>query len=83
LLNDAELHSFAEMLKNVISRLNSILNYPSYNFYLHISPENEDLHFHLEFCPRVSKLGGFELGSDIVINIMPPEVAAKHYREGI
>ncbi len=79
-LTDEELYSFAGILKNILMRLNSLLKYPPYNFYLHVSPEKEDLHFHLELCPRVSKLGGFELGSDIVINIMPPEIAAEHYR---
>lgn len=79
-LKEDEMRSFARILKKILTRLNSILRYPSYNFYLHVSPEKEDLHFHLELCPRVSKLGGFELGSDIVINIMPPEIAAEHYR---
>lgn len=82
-LNGEEMNSFAGILKNILMRLNSLLNYPSYNFYLHISPEKEDLHFHLELCPRVSKFGGFELGSEIVINIMPPEIAAEHYRRKV
>ncbi|HDI73101.1 MAG TPA: galactose-1-phosphate uridylyltransferase [Candidatus Altiarchaeales archaeon] len=80
-LNEKERFSFAEILKKLISKLNSSMNYPPYNFYLHVSPKKEDLHFHLELCPRMSKWAGFELGSGLVINTMPPELAAKHYRE--
>ncbi|MEA3255688.1 MAG: galactose-1-phosphate uridylyltransferase [Candidatus Altiarchaeota archaeon] len=79
-LDEEERFSFAKTLKKLIYRLNSSLNYPPYNFYLHISPKRGDLHFHLELCPRLSKWAGFELGSGLVINTMPPEIAAKHYR---
>lgn len=48
---------------------------------MHIAPLNaKDFHFHIEICPRLTKLAGFELGSDIVINIMPPEKAAEELR---
>lgn len=82
-LNEGEKFSFAGILKKLISRLNSGLNYPPYNFYLHVSPEKEDLHFHLELCPRLSKWAGFELGSGLIINTMPPELAAEYYRKGL
>ena len=73
--------SLARAMKQLIGGLNSSLNYPPYNFYFHITPRNRDLHFHMELCPRVSKWAGFELGSGFVINTIPPEVAAEHYRE--
>ncbi len=80
-LNESELSSFALSLKKTINALNKILGKPSYNFYLHTSPQNADLHLHLELCPRVAIFGGFELGSGIIINTMPPEIAAKEYRK--
>lgn len=76
-----EIYSFAKMLKKILMQLNSFLNKPPYNFYLHISPKKEDLHLHLELFPRHSKLAGFEFGSDVIINVMPPEDAAKYYRK--
>ncbi len=79
-MKNEEINSFAEILQKILSRLNSSLNYPPYNFYLHLSPEGEDLHFHLELTPRLTKWAGFELGSGIIINVMPPEMAAEHYR---
>lgn len=80
-LDEEERFSLARILKKLVGGLNSSLNYPPYNFYLHISPKREDLHFHLELCPRLSKWAGFELGSGMIINTIPPEMAAKHYRE--
>jgi UDPglucose--hexose-1-phosphate uridylyltransferase len=82
-LDKKELYSFAETLKKILMRLNSSLNCPPYNYYLHVSPDVEDLHFHIELFPRLAKLAGFEFGSGIIINVMPPEIAAEHYMEGI
>lgn len=73
--------SLAFALKQVLSSLNSSLNYPAYNFYFHTAPKGEDLHFHIDVCPRISKWAGFELGGGVIINTMPPETAAGHYRD--
>ena len=81
-LTGSELSSFAGALKYVVGRLYDGLGPTPYNFYLHVSPMGNDLHFHLEFCPKISKIAGFELGSNIFINIMPPEDAARFYRNG-
>jgi len=79
-MDKKEMVSFAGALKKVLSALNSSLNYPPYNFVLHHAPEGKDLHFHLELLPRLSRFAGFEFGTGIVINTMPPELAAEHYR---
>ncbi len=78
---DEEKQSFAKMLKDILMRLNSNLNKPPYNFWLHISPDGEDLHLHLELAPRLANFAGMELGSEIVINVMSPELAARYYKE--
>jgi UDPglucose--hexose-1-phosphate uridylyltransferase len=77
-LNDIELDDLAQQMKHISSKLEE-LNAP-YNFDLHYAPEGSDLHFHIEIMPRLSIWAGFELGSDITINIMSPEDAAKFYR---
>jgi len=79
-LDGQELSSMAGALKAVLSRLKEGLNDPHYNLYVHISPAGEDLHLHVEVLPRLSIWAGFELGSEIVINTMPPEAAADFYR---
>jgi len=82
-MDSKERLSLAKTLKLLIGGLNSSLNYPPYNFFLHTAPKGVDSHFHIELCPRVSKWAGFELGTGFVINTMPPETAAKHYRDSI
>lgn len=79
----AGMNSFAKALKGILSALNSSLNYPPYNLVIHYAPEGKDLHLHLELLPRLSRFAGFEFGTEIVINTMPPEVAAEHYRSKI
>ncbi len=82
-MSKKELNSFATVLKEILSALNSSLNYPPYNFVLHYAPEGKDFHLHLELMPRLSRFAGFEFGTEITINTMPPEVAAEHYKSEI
>ena len=72
------LGSLAEIMKKVLKKLKSIG--ADYNYYVHYSPEGEDLHFHIEVAPRIATWAGFELGSGDVINSVSPEDAAKFYR---
>jgi UDPglucose--hexose-1-phosphate uridylyltransferase len=84
-LDDWELLELAQMLKKILLKLKE-LNV-SYNFFIHNSPQNyinnnqvKGMHFHLEICPRISIYGGFELGSEVIINTVSPESAARFYR---
>jgi UDPglucose--hexose-1-phosphate uridylyltransferase len=77
-MNEQEYNDLAEQLRLFTSKLEEI-NAP-YNFYLHHSVEGDDLHFHVEIAPRISIWAGLELGSDIDINIIAPESAARFYR---
>lgn len=78
LLNNDERISFAQALKQILSKLNSINL--SYNFFLHDVVKDKDQHFYLKIAPREAIFAGVELGSGIVINSIAPEVAAKFYR---
>ena len=82
-MSEKELFSFSTAVKKILHRLDESLRYPPFNFFIHYAPEGHDLHFHLEFAPRLSRFAGLEFGSEIVINAVSPEVAAKHYKEGI
>ncbi len=82
-LTGEERKSFAEAMKKILSALNKTLDYPPYNSYFHLSPDKEDFHLYMEILPRLSRWAGFELSNDIIINTMPPEMAAKHYRNNI
>jgi UDPglucose--hexose-1-phosphate uridylyltransferase len=89
---DVELGSLAEILKNVLSRLKTILSDPPYNFVLHQAPHPREarkvwpqirqiFHWHLEISPVLSHVAGFELGTGFYINPVTPEVAAASLRE--
>jgi len=77
-LNDKELNDIALAMKKILSKLKKIN--VSYNFYLHYSPQKENLHFHIEITPRIATWGGFELSTDFIINSVLPEDAARFYR---
>ncbi len=84
-LNDYELMDLSAIMKQVVSRLKE-LNC-SYNYYIHNSPEEyvksnipSSLHFHIEITPRIIIPGGFEYGTEAVINNISPEMAARFYR---
>lgn len=78
-LKNGEFKDLAAVFKKVLSKLGKI-NAP-YNFYLHYSPQNEDLHFHFEITPRMNKWAGLELATDSYVITVSPEDAAEFYRE--
>ncbi len=77
-LEENELMDLASTLKKILVKLKKIN--VSYNFYVHYSPVKENLHFHIEVCPRIATWGGFELSTNAVINSVMPEDAARFYR---
>ncbi len=77
-LNEAELTDIASAMKKILVKLKKIN--ASYNFFIHYSPEKENLHFHIEICPRIAYWGGFEMSTNSFINSVMPEDAAKFYR---
>ncbi len=78
MLNECNLDDLSSIIKQILKKIKE-LNAP-YNFMIHYSPTKEDnLHFHIEFIPRLSTWAGFEY-SGTIINSMPPENAAKFYR---
>jgi len=84
-MSEEEASDFASVLKEVLRRIALCLGRPSYNYAIHSAPSAEynvrAYHWHLEIYPRITTLGGFELGSDIYINVISPEDAAKSLRE--
>ncbi len=77
-LHETNLEDLAEILKKVLAKLHG-LNV-SYNYALHYAPKEHDLHFHIEVYPEIAIWGGFERGSNLIINSVSPEKAAAFYR---
>ncbi len=89
-----ELADLANVFKQILSRLKTVLDDPPYNCLLHTAPFRhqrgkighwktiaEDYHWHLELIPRLTRVAGFEWGSGFYINPTPPEESAKYLRE--
>ena len=79
LLNQVELKSFAKALKIILVKLKKLDL--SFNYFLHNVVSDKNEHLYLKIQPRDSIWAGVELGSGLVINSVPPEAAAKYYRE--
>ena len=72
----------AFMSRDVIRRLEQALDNPSYNFLMHLAPFGQSTadHWYMDFFPRTTRAAGFELGTDIWVNPIAPELAAKRLR---
>jgi len=89
-MTDSERRSLAKVLKLVLRKLFYKLKNPPYNYYIHSVPVTHSLltrydersyHWHLEILPRLTIWGGFELGSDVYVNTVMPEVSADLLRQ--
>lgn len=78
-LNKQELKSFAKVLKKILLKLKALDI--SFNYFLHQVVSDNDQHFYLKIQPRASVWAGVELGSGLIINSVPPEIAAQYYRK--
>lgn len=85
-----ERKALAHVLKEVFSRLYERMRNPAYNFYFHTVPfggsieskthdDRKSYHWHLVILPRVNIWAGFELGTEVYVNVVPPEMAAKFF----
>lgn len=76
---------FAMILKDILMRLDHVLEQPAYNYVIHTSPLPDSLndyyHWHMEIMPKLTKVAGFEWGTGFYINPTPPEEAARFLRE--
>ena len=79
------IQDLARFLKDVLTRMRTVLSDPSYNFIIHTAPieprERDEYHWHFELIPKLTKVAGFEWGTGFYINPTPPELAAKALRE--
>lgn len=77
-LTPQERRAFAVHLQRILRKI-AELSLP-YNFYFHQVVNDRDQHFYLKIRPRGSVWAGVEIGSGVIINPIPPEIAAKYYR---
>lgn len=82
---DALLPELAGCLRMALLKIERAVNKPPYNYLIHTSPLNsgplEHYHWHFEIIPRITRVAGFEWGTEFYINPVPPEHAAQFLRE--
>jgi UDPglucose--hexose-1-phosphate uridylyltransferase len=75
----------AQALGTTLRRLHGALGDHDYNFIVHSNPLRDppspSYHWHIEVMPSLTRLAGFEWGSGIHINPVPPEEAASFLRK--
>jgi len=93
-LGDNQALSLAHLLSRCLRALDKALQQADLNLCLSLSPSTQSFarghdgldqldqfwHWRIELIPRLLPLGGFELGTDLVINPTAPEAAAAHLR---
>lgn len=81
-----ELKNLADIMYNVLQRLERNIPRMPLNFYIHTLPtiheKSNSYHWHLEIVPRLANFGGYEIGSEVIIDVMSPEDAAEYLRTG-
>jgi UDPglucose--hexose-1-phosphate uridylyltransferase len=79
LASSAQIKSIAKALKLITSKL-KLIDLP-FNYFMHNVISNGSQHLYIKIQPRDSVWAGVELGSGLIINSVPPEMAAKFYRK--
>ncbi|MDR2345381.1 MAG: DUF4921 family protein [Planctomycetaceae bacterium] len=88
--DEIKLNEFSDLVRRTVYRLEKavywIKNKLAYNFVFHIEPFEHEFgknifHWRLSILPSLARAAGFEWGTGLHINPIPPETAAKKLRE--
>jgi UDPglucose--hexose-1-phosphate uridylyltransferase len=78
----ADLVSVGRAVRAALASLQDHLGDVPYNLVFHSAPFRapEPFHWHIHITPKLTTQAGFELGTGVLINIVPPEQAADELR---
>jgi UDPglucose--hexose-1-phosphate uridylyltransferase len=67
-------------IRDALALLRSKVGDAAYNLVFHTAPHHHEgpFHWHVHIVPRLTSLAGFEQGTGVMINIVAPELAARH-----
>ena len=84
-IRESEVANLAWVLRNVLRKMDRVLERPAFNLIVHSAPvqeaTSEHYHWHIEIIPKLTRVAGFEWGTGFYINPTPPEEAARFMRE--
>ncbi len=81
---DGDMQPLADASRSVLARLAAAAGDVPYNLVVHTAPpgtSTESFHWYIEVQPRMAVVAGFEQGTGILVNTVPPELAARELRE--
>jgi len=80
--NEETLAAVGLAIRDAVGQLTDALGDVSYNLVFHTAPHHYsgEYHWHVHLWPKLTTTAGFERGTGVLINIMPPESAAEHLR---
>lgn len=83
--NDDSLAAVGRALRDATGFLNAALGDISYNVGFHTAPHTHggEYHWHVHIWPNLATVAGFERGTGVMINVMPPEQAADTLRAAV
>jgi len=87
-ISPEQVESLAQILRDVLQKLDRTLGSPPYNLWLQDRPFlrprggywntiEDDFHWHIEILPQIVRATGFEWASGFFYNPVPPETAAR------
>jgi UDPglucose--hexose-1-phosphate uridylyltransferase len=84
-LQDADQQSLAAVgraIRDAVAHLNAALGDVAYNLGFHTAPHEHSgqYHWHVHLWPNLVTQAGFERGTGVMINVVPPEKAAETLR---
>ncbi|GIX00419.1 MAG: galactose-1-phosphate uridylyltransferase [Pirellulaceae bacterium] len=84
-IDDRAVASLARFMRRLVQRIEHCYPQAAYNYVIHTAPggsrESTAFHWRIEMFPRLTKVAGFEWGSECYINPILPEHAAACYRQ--
>jgi UDPglucose--hexose-1-phosphate uridylyltransferase len=84
-ITNDEIEEMAWVLRNTLLKIYKCLDNPDYNYVIRSSPIGDEntrhQHWYMVIIPKITTPAGFEIGSGIYINTVPPEASARYLRD--
>jgi UDPglucose--hexose-1-phosphate uridylyltransferase len=76
----ADVVAVGRAIRDALALLRARVGDTAYNLVFHTAPHHHEgpFHWHVHIVPRLTSLAGFEQGTGVMINIVAPELAARH-----
>jgi len=80
--SDAHVAGVGRAIRDALVHLNGVFADVAFNLVFHTAPHHHNgaFHWHVHLFPKLTTVAGFERGTGVMINIIPPEQATEELR---